>query len=375
VTGVDDGVEEPWLPDERATRVTVFLSLTDVHVNRSPVAGTLTRSEQVGDGFAPALFKGAQDNRRNRLSFDGPSGPVVVVQVAGAVARTISNWVRVGDRLVAGSGSASSTSGRGPTCWCPGHGRRPGVQGHPGDRGRHPAVPAAGAVASAPAPAARQPRHQRQPAHRLLALLLVPTSLGWVVAWSCWPPRWTAWTARWPGVPAATTPSGHSWTRCRLPLLLRGPGRGAALVSRTRPLARRRGGRRRRARRRLAAVPLPARAGAGAFVGLPTPAAGCLLLLLRPVDAVPRGPGGRARPERPDGQQPALPDGAGGCGQGAPRQPPAAAPTAATPRARLARARRRRSPRPSRGPRGDPPSRRPGARSLRRAPSLRRDRL
>ena len=102
VTGVDDDVEEPWLPDGRGTRVTVFLSLTDVHVNRSPVAGTLTRSEQVGDGFAPALFKGAQDNRRNRLSFDGPAGPVVVVQVAGALARTISNWVRVGDRLVAG---------------------------------------------------------------------------------------------------------------------------------------------------------------------------------------------------------------------------------------------------------------------------------
>ena len=102
VTGVDDDVEEPWLPAGRASRVTVFLSLTDVHVNRSPVAGTLTRSEQVGDGFAPALFKGAQDNRRNRLSFDGAAGPVVVVQVAGALARTISNWVRVGDRLVAG---------------------------------------------------------------------------------------------------------------------------------------------------------------------------------------------------------------------------------------------------------------------------------
>lgn len=102
VTGVDDDVEEPWLPDGRATRVTVFLSLTNVHVNRSPVAGTLTRSEQVGAGFAPALFRGAQDNRRNRLRFEGPAGPVVVVQVAGAIARTITNWVRVGDGVVAG---------------------------------------------------------------------------------------------------------------------------------------------------------------------------------------------------------------------------------------------------------------------------------
>jgi phosphatidylserine decarboxylase len=102
VTGVDDDVEEPWLPGGRATRVTVFLSLTDVHVNRSPVAGTLTGSEQVGSGFAPALLRGAKDNRRNRLLLHGPAGPVVVVQVAGAIARTISNWVQVGDRLVAG---------------------------------------------------------------------------------------------------------------------------------------------------------------------------------------------------------------------------------------------------------------------------------
>ena len=102
VTGVDDDVEEPWLPGGRGTRVTVFLSLTDVHVNRAPVAGTLTRMEQVGSGFAPALLHGAKDNRRNRLALDGPRGPVVVVQVAGALARTISNWVGVGDRLVAG---------------------------------------------------------------------------------------------------------------------------------------------------------------------------------------------------------------------------------------------------------------------------------
>lgn len=102
VTGVDDDVEEPWLPGGRGQRVTVFLSLLDVHVNRSPVEGRLERMEQVGEGFAPALMRGAQDNRRNRLALDGPVGPVVVVQVAGALARTITNWVRVGDRVTAG---------------------------------------------------------------------------------------------------------------------------------------------------------------------------------------------------------------------------------------------------------------------------------
>jgi phosphatidylserine decarboxylase len=99
---VDEDVEEPWLPGGRAARVTVFLSLTDVHVNRSPVEGQVTRQEELGDGFAPALFRGAQDNRRNRISLDGPAGPVVVVQVAGALARTITSWVGVGDKVAAG---------------------------------------------------------------------------------------------------------------------------------------------------------------------------------------------------------------------------------------------------------------------------------
>jgi phosphatidylserine decarboxylase len=102
VTAVDHDVPEPWLPSGRGTRITVFLSLHNVHVNRSPVTGQITRMEQLGHGFAAALTSAAQDNRRNRLALDGPAGPVVVVQVAGALARTITNWVGVGDQVVAG---------------------------------------------------------------------------------------------------------------------------------------------------------------------------------------------------------------------------------------------------------------------------------
>ena len=102
VTAVEDDVEDAALPGGRGTRVTVFLSLTDVHINRAPLAGRLVSSEQLGAGFAPALFQGAADNRRNRLVFEGPSGPFVVVQVAGALARTITNWVRPGDTVTAG---------------------------------------------------------------------------------------------------------------------------------------------------------------------------------------------------------------------------------------------------------------------------------
>ena len=102
VAEVEHGVAEPWLPGGSGTRVSVFLTLADVHVNRSPVAGRLTRSEELGGGFAPAFLRSAQENRRNRLELEGDRHRVVVVQVAGLLARTITNWIGRGDRLAAG---------------------------------------------------------------------------------------------------------------------------------------------------------------------------------------------------------------------------------------------------------------------------------
>ncbi|HKP90823.1 MAG TPA: phosphatidylserine decarboxylase [Thermoleophilaceae bacterium] len=102
ITSVEHDVAEPWLPGGKGTRVSVFLSLVNVHVNRSPIAGTLTRSDELGGSAVPAFLAKADTNRRNRLALSGAAGPVVVVQVAGMLARTITNWAGVGDRVVAG---------------------------------------------------------------------------------------------------------------------------------------------------------------------------------------------------------------------------------------------------------------------------------
>ncbi len=102
VTAAEPAVPDPWMPGGRAARLSVFLSLHNVHVNRSPVDGRVARMEALGGGFAPALFAAAADNRRNRLALDAELGRVVVVQVAGALARRISSWVRVGDHVAAG---------------------------------------------------------------------------------------------------------------------------------------------------------------------------------------------------------------------------------------------------------------------------------
>ena len=102
--GVIVGVEQasdPWLP-QRALRISTFLSLHDVHVIRSPVAGGITLAEEVKGGFAPAFLGRAGSNLRRRLAIEGPAGRVVVVQIAGMLARRITAWEGLGSRLAPG---------------------------------------------------------------------------------------------------------------------------------------------------------------------------------------------------------------------------------------------------------------------------------
>ncbi|MDP9417930.1 MAG: phosphatidylserine decarboxylase, partial [Actinomycetota bacterium] len=101
VTRVEERSDEPWLPG-RATNISTFLSLHNVHVNRSPVTGRIVHEESVPGGFAPALFARSESNRRRRVAIDGARGRVVVVQVAGLLARRISPWVGAGEDVVAG---------------------------------------------------------------------------------------------------------------------------------------------------------------------------------------------------------------------------------------------------------------------------------
>lgn len=102
VAKIDRASSDPWIQEGEAVRISTFLSLHNVHVNRSPVAGRITETEAIPGGFAPALFGQADKNLRNRLAIDGAAGRVVVVQVAGMIARKISCWVNAGDKVTAG---------------------------------------------------------------------------------------------------------------------------------------------------------------------------------------------------------------------------------------------------------------------------------
>jgi phosphatidylserine decarboxylase len=95
-------VPDPAIPGGRAMRISTFLSLHNVHVNRSPVGGEVRGVEKLGGGYYPALFRRSEENRRNRIEISGPRGPVVVIQKAGLIARRISTWVGEGDRVEPG---------------------------------------------------------------------------------------------------------------------------------------------------------------------------------------------------------------------------------------------------------------------------------
>jgi len=91
------------LGDKPLPRITIFLSVFDVHINRVPVAGKITKV-----AYTPGLFlnadldKASEDNERNGLVIDNAHGRFGVVQIAGLIARRIVCFVKEGEEVAAG---------------------------------------------------------------------------------------------------------------------------------------------------------------------------------------------------------------------------------------------------------------------------------
>jgi phosphatidylserine decarboxylase len=84
-------------------RVSIFMSVFDCHVNRSPVAGTVSRIVYRAGKFINAdLDKASEDNERNALVIDTGGVKVGVVQIAGLIARRIVCFTREGAAVGAG---------------------------------------------------------------------------------------------------------------------------------------------------------------------------------------------------------------------------------------------------------------------------------
>lgn len=89
---------------EWCTRISVFMNVFDVHVNRTPIAGTLTRVVYVPGKFLNAdLDKASDENERQYFIVEAPDGTrVAFTQIAGLVARRIMRFVEQGARLAVG---------------------------------------------------------------------------------------------------------------------------------------------------------------------------------------------------------------------------------------------------------------------------------
>ena len=84
-------------------RISIFMSVFDCHINRSPVAGRIENIVyQPGKFFNADLDKASADNERNSLVIAAARGRVAVVQIAGLVARRIVCFVRIGQPVGAG---------------------------------------------------------------------------------------------------------------------------------------------------------------------------------------------------------------------------------------------------------------------------------
>ena len=86
-----------------ATRVSIFLSPLDVHVNRAPAAGVVRSVEWVRGRYMAAYRpEASDDNERCTVALELDSARVAVTQIAGVVARRIVCRARPGDKLAAG---------------------------------------------------------------------------------------------------------------------------------------------------------------------------------------------------------------------------------------------------------------------------------
>ena len=96
-------VVEEEFEGRRVRRVSIFMSPLDVHVNRSPVSGTIRDVSYHKGSFRVASLEIASvENEQNVFSVQGEQGTVVVKQIAGLLARRIVFWKRPGDALERG---------------------------------------------------------------------------------------------------------------------------------------------------------------------------------------------------------------------------------------------------------------------------------
>ncbi len=102
VMGVEEIFDDEYL-NEPAFKLTIFLSVFNVHTNRAPLDGEIKYQRYTCGQFVPAYEKSASfENERHAIGIDNGRMRFLVIQVAGLLARRIVSWVTVGHNLKQG---------------------------------------------------------------------------------------------------------------------------------------------------------------------------------------------------------------------------------------------------------------------------------
>jgi phosphatidylserine decarboxylase len=99
-------VDEPTFVHGRATRISIFMNVFDVHVNRYPISGTVVyRHYNPGKFLNAAMEKASLENEQSSIGIESPGGRyrLLVRQIAGLIARRIVTYSAVGDTVQQGS--------------------------------------------------------------------------------------------------------------------------------------------------------------------------------------------------------------------------------------------------------------------------------
>lgn len=88
--------------DADRSGISIFMSVTDVHVNRSPVSGILVDLSHKPGGYKPAYRGDSDRNEQQRYVIQTDKGDLIMTQYAGLVARRIVPYVKKGERLEKG---------------------------------------------------------------------------------------------------------------------------------------------------------------------------------------------------------------------------------------------------------------------------------
>lgn len=83
-------------------KICIFMNIHNVHVNRAPLAGTVTNIDYKPGGYIPAFNKDSFVNERNHVVIDTSTGALELTQIAGILTRRIVSYISVGSHIKRG---------------------------------------------------------------------------------------------------------------------------------------------------------------------------------------------------------------------------------------------------------------------------------